>query len=212
MNEKGLHLLDLRTGVDSTLGVDGYSPVWSPDGSRILYAATPGLGVMEADGSESRPIDVGGAEITPPVGWLPDNETIIYSFMTGKGFGFVKRNLMTSELTELPLSVQNKWGYVSLSPDGQWVAFMDHVFGASSYGVFVSRVNGTDRRLIVAGDVPTSYRMSWSPNGEWLLVSTLDYQDPASPVPGYRPALIELTTCRAIVLADFGGDVEGWVR
>jgi Tol biopolymer transport system component len=167
---------------------------------------------MKADGSESRTIDVGGAEITPPAGWLPDNETIIYSFMTGKGFGFVKRNLRTGEVTELPVSVQNKWGYVALSPDGQWVAFMDHVFGAPSYGVFISRLDGTDRRLIVAGDVPTSYRMAWSPNGEWLLVNTLDYQDQSSPVPAYRPVLIELNTCRAIVLADVEGDVEGWVK
>jgi hypothetical protein len=210
-NEKGLHLLDLRTGEDTLLGVDGYAPVWSPDGSRLLYATSPGLYVMEADGSGSRAIDVGREEITPPVGWLPDNVTFIYSRMTGKGFGFVERNLWTGETTELPLSVQNKWGYIALSPDGQWVAFMDRVFGAPSYGVFISRLDGSQRRLLVAGDVPTSYRMAWSPDGGWLLVNTLDYQQ-SGPIPAYRPVLIDPSSCAAIALPDIGGDVEGWVR
>jgi len=210
-DQQGLHSLDLSTGDDSVLRVDGYAPIWSPDGSRILFAAFPGLHVMRADGTGLEDIDTGGAEITPPVGWLPDNETFIYSRMTGNGFGFVERNLRTGETKDLALSVQNKWGYVALSPEAQWVAFMDRVFGAPSNGVFVSRLDGSDRRLLAAGDVPTSYRMAWSPDSRWLLINTLDYRQ-SDTIPAYRPVLIELSTCRAIALPDVGGDVEGWAR
>lgn len=208
-DEQGFHLLDLSTGQDSLLGVGGYAPLWSPDGSQILYTSFPGLYVMQADGSGSHEIDVADVEITQPVGWLPDNQTIIYGVMSGDGFTLVMRNLDRGELEEL-FSFQNKWGYAALSPDGQWIAFPDRVFGAPSYGVFVSRLDGSERRLVVAPDIPMS-SSAWSPDGRWLLVNTQDYRL-SDTIPAYRPVLIELSTCRAIALPDVGGDVEGWGR
>jgi Tol biopolymer transport system component len=56
-DQQGFHSLDLSTGDDSVLGVDGYAPIWSPDGSRILFASFPGLHMMRADGSGSQEID-----------------------------------------------------------------------------------------------------------------------------------------------------------
>ena len=208
-DEWGFHLLDTSTGQDSLLGVDGYAPIWSPDGSQILYTSFPGLSVMQADGSGSFEIDVAGAEIAPPIGWLPDNRTIIHSVMTGEGFSFITRNLDSGETTQL-FSVQNKWGFGSVSPDGQWIAFLDRVFGAG-YGVFISRLDGSERRTVAAGDIPMLYRLAWSPDGRWLLVNTQDAR-PSEAVPAYRPILIELSTCRAIALPDVHGYVEGWVR
>ena len=205
----GVFILDTSTGQDSLLGVDGYAPIWSPDGSQILYTSFPGLSVMQADGSGSFEIDVAGAEIAPPIGWLPDNRTIIHSVMTGEGFSFITRNLDSGETTQL-FSVQNKWGFGSVSPDGQWIAFLDRVFGAG-YGVFISRLDGSERRTVAAGDIPMLYRLAWSPDGRWLLVNTQDAR-PSEAVPAYRPILIELSTCRAIALPDVHGYVEGWVR
>ncbi|MGH2618976.1 MAG: TolB family protein, partial [Anaerolineales bacterium] len=209
-DQGGFHSLDLSTGQDSLLGVDGYAPIWSPDGSQILYTSFPGLSVMQADGSGSHEIDVGAAEITQLVGWLPANQTIIYSVMTGEGFTFVMRNLQSGETREL-FSVHNKWGSGALSPDGQWIATLDRVFGAPPYGVFVSRLDGSERKLVAAPGIPISYHLAWSPDGRWLLVNTQDYRQ-SDPIPEYRPVLIELSTCRAIALPDAQGYVEGWVR
>jgi Tol biopolymer transport system component len=208
-DERGFHLFDLLTGQDSVLGVDGYAPMWSPDGSQILYTSFPGLYVMQADGSGSHAIDVAGAEIAPPIGWLPDNRTIIYSLMTGEGFAFVMRDLDSGETRQL-FSVQNKWGFGTVSPDGQWIAFLDRMFGAG-YGVFISRLDGSERRTVAAGDIPMLYRLAWSPDGRWLLVNTQDYR-PSDTTAAYRPILIELSTCRVIALPDVHGDVEGWGR
>jgi hypothetical protein len=209
-DQQGFHSLDLSTGDDSVLRVDGYAPIWSPDGSRILFAAFPGLHVMRADGSESQEIDLGGVEISSPVGWLPDNQTIVYSVMSGEGFTFVRRNLDSGDTQEL-FSVQNKWGFGALSPDGQWIAFLDRVFGGPPYGVFVSRLDGSERKTVASAGIPMSYRLVWSPDGEWLLLNTQDYQQ-SDKNPAYRPVLIELSTCRAIAPPDVHGDVEGWVR
>ena len=209
-DERGFHLLDLSTAQDSLLGVDGHAPIWSSDGTRILFVSLPGLRVMRADGSEAQQIDVGGAEITPPLGWLPDNQTIIYSVMTGEGFTFVMRNLQTGEEEDL-FSFKNKWGFGTVSPDGEWIAFLDRVFGAPSYGVFISRLDGSERRLVAAPGIPISFRLVWSPDSRWLLMNTSDYSQ-SEVVPGQRPVLIELSTCRAIALPDVHGDVEGWGR
>jgi len=209
-DERGFHLLDLSTGQDSLLGVDGYAPIWSPDSSQILYTSFPGLYVMQADGSGSHEIDVDGAEITPPLGWLPDKQTIIYSVMTGEGFTFVMRNLQTGEEKDL-FSFTNKWGFGTVSPDGEWIAFLDRVFGAPPYGVFISRLDGSGRRLVAAPGIPISFRLVWSPDSRWLLMNTSDYRQ-SDMTPAHRPVLIELSTCRAIALPNVHGDVEGWGR
>ncbi len=209
-DERGFHLLDLSTGQDSLLSVDGHAPIWSPDGSQILYTSFPGLYVMQSDGFEAQQIDVDSAEITPPVGWLPDNQTIIYSRMTGEGFTFMMRNLQTGGEEEL-FTFVNKWGFGTVSPDGQWIAFLDRVFGAQGYGVFVSRLDGSERTLVAAPEIPVSFRIVWSEDNRWVLMNTIDYRQPEL-VPRQRPVLIDPSTCRAIALPDAHGDVEGWVR
>jgi len=165
---------------------------------------------MQADGSGTLAIEAGGAEITPPAGWLPDGETIVYSVMTGEGFTFVQRNLPTGVTSEL-FSVQNKWGFGTVSPDGQRIASLDRVFGAEGYGVFVSRLDGSERRLLAAPEIPMSYRLVWSPDGRWLLINSQDYSE-SQTVTTHRPVLIELETCRAVALPDVHGQVETWTR
>jgi len=207
-NENGFNFLDLSSGQDFIMGVDGYAPVWSPDGSRILYTTFDGMYLMQADGSGSQKIDVGAAQIINPIGWLPDNQTIIYSIY-GEGFTFMMRNLQSGEKKEL-FSVQTKHGFGTVSPNGQWIAFSDHVFGSGS-GVFVSRLDGSERRLVASPDISMSFYLSWSPDGRWLLVNTSDYQQ-SNPNPVYKPVLIELATCQVVGLPPTLGDVLGWAK
>lgn len=144
------------------------------------------------------------------MGWLRDNPGIIYSVLSGEGFTLFMRDLESGVVQNL-FSVQNKWGFGMVSPDGQWIAFLDHVFGEPSYGVFVSRLDGSERRLMAAPDIPMSFRLVWSPDGRWLLINTRDDRE-SDTIPAYRPVLIELSTCRAIAFPDVRGDVEGWAR
>lgn len=205
----GLHLVDLATGQNTSLGTDGYRLVWSPDDTRILFSTTFNLYVINQDGSGQQRIDTGSAEILSSVGWLPDNQTIVYGVLGGNGFTFTEYNLQTGDRKEL-FSFQNKAGYGAISPDGQWIVFDDKVFGADNWGIYVARLDGSQRRLIASSDVPTAFTSVWSPGpqagsgDQWLILNTQNTGSIKIPV------LIDPFSCKAVRLQNVNEIVEGW--
>ncbi len=208
-DEKGLHILDIPAGQDTLLGVDGNVPVWSPDGTRIMYTTVSGLYVINADGSGSQKIDTAAAQMINSIGFLPDNQTVVYS-VYGEGFTFTTQNLQTGETKKL-FTVFSKAGLGVLSPDGEWIAFSDREFGGNGPGIFVSRLDGSERRLVASSNVPSAFYPVWSPDGKWLLVSTAEYSQ-TNPTPVYRPIAIELATCRIVALPPAQGNVLSWSK
>lgn len=163
---KDLHVLDLSSGQDSmvgTSGTGGVGMIWSPNGTRILYTDIESLFVINADGSERKKVD-DGLEIAV-VGWLPDSQTVIYAVRGDNGFGLKSYHLQTGERRD-HFTFDNKCGFAAISPDGQWVSFADRVFGLFPYGIFVSRLDGSERRLIADPELISMYKTVWSPNGQ----------------------------------------------
>jgi hypothetical protein len=204
----GLRVLDLSTGKSTSLGADGYRLIWSPDDTRMLYSTSFDLYVIDADGSRQQKIETGSAGILSSVGWLPDNQTIVYGAMGGNGFTFTTHNLQSGERKEL-FSFQNKAGYGAISPDGQWIVFDDKVFGADNWGIYIARLDGSQRRLVASSDVPTAFNSVWSGAGrgagdQWLILNTQNTDGTQIPV------LINPFTCQATRLQNVNGIVEGW--
>jgi Tol biopolymer transport system component len=199
----GIHVSNLSSGENPALGTDGYRIIWSPDNTRMMYTTTFTLNVVNADGSGLQKIDTGSAQVISPSGWLPDNQTIIYSVMGGDGFTFTSHNLQSGETREL-FTIQNKAGYGAISPDGQWLVFADRVFGANNWGIFISRLDGSGRKLVVEPEVPTAFASVWGPDGQWLIVNTANQEGVQIPV------LVNPITCQVARLNNFNGMVEGW--
>ena len=198
----GIHVFDLSTGQNPAIGTDGYRIIWSPDNTRLMYTTTFTLNVVNADGSGLRKIDTGSAQVISPTGWV-DNQTIVYSVMGGDGFTFTTYNLQSGETKKL-FAIQNKAGFGAISPDGQWVSFADRIFGANNWGIFISRLDGSDRRLIAEPEVPTAFASVWSPDGRWLVLTTQKTDGSEISV------LVNPFTCQVVRLNNIKGSIEGW--
>jgi Tol biopolymer transport system component len=123
--------------------------------------------------------------------------------MGGDGFTFTSHNLQSGETKEL-FTIQNKAGYGAISPDGQWIVFADRIFGANNWGIFISRLDGSERKLVAEPEVPTAFASVWGPDGQWLIVNTSNQDGVQIPV------LINPFTCQVARLNNFNGMVEGW--
>lgn len=209
--DSGLNVLDINSGQATALeGIwGGMGNLWSPDGTRILLGNAPdGLYVVNADGTGLQKIETGSPRITP-VGWLPDNQTIVFGAQIGDIYNlyehvFKTYNLQTGETKSLfPITIKTPSG--AISPDGQWVAYNSRLFGTGLDGaVFISRLDGSERKLVAMLDNTLAFHPVWSPDGQWLIVNAVESYKPVGPV------LVNPFTCQSVRLNNINGRVEGW--
>jgi hypothetical protein len=200
--EDGIHIHNLSSGENYAIGSDGYRIIWSTDNTRLMYTNASNLFIANVDGSGLRKIDTGSAQVISPSGWLPDNQTIVYAVMGGDGFTFTTYNLQSGETKKL-FTIQNKAGFGAISPDGQWIVFADRIFGANNWGIFISQLDGSERRMVAEPEVPTGFASAWSPDSQWLVVTTLKNDG------SYIPVLVNPFTCEVARL-NINGAIEGW--
>jgi hypothetical protein len=204
----GLRILDIGNGQTFGLGVDGYRLIWSPDDARLLFTNTFHLYVANADGSGLQDLNL-TAQVLAPVGWLPDGQTILYSFLDGSGFDLRSYDLQTAKKTDL-FTIHNKAGYASLSPDGQWLVYADRLNSEDvNWGIYTSRLDGSERKLVAEPAVPTAFTSIWNPDGQWLIVNTIQ-RDTATGSEKQIPFLVNPFNCQTVLLNDIHGTVESW--
>ncbi len=210
--QDGLHVVNLSSGQNSALGVDGYRIIWSPDDTRWMFTNTFSIYVVNADGSGLQKMNIPSGQVLAPVGLLPDNQTIVYSTLSGDGFNLKTYNLQSNEIKDL-FTIHNKAGYGSISPDGQWIVFADRQFGETNWGIYISRLDGSERKLVAEPQVPTAFASVWSPDSQWLMINTLDATDRA--INGRdrnRAILVNPFTCETYSPNQVDSMVEGWSR
>jgi Tol biopolymer transport system component len=77
-------------------------------------------------------------------------------------------DLRTGKITHLPASIATSGDYFAVSPDHTMVAFNRHNIGPGRIPVYVSNVDGTQRRSISASGWD-GYDAQWSPDGSMLV-------------------------------------------
>jgi TolB protein len=172
-----IYSIDLSTGRVTALTTEGdwhdEQPRWSPDGSRVAFKSTRGgsfnLYVMDADGRNvTRLTDHHGNDHDPA--WLPDGQSLVFTSDRDRGPGrydLYRLRLADGSITRLTTSFGGYAFMPSVSPDGNWVAFVATTFpvdgGWANQVHVLELATGMTWPFDVTG---TGCWPNWSPDGQ----------------------------------------------
>ena len=212
--ENHLNVMDISTKQSKLLTEDTFDlrPLWSPDGTQIAFSRLTDQGynvfVMAADGRNLHALtDTTGGILA--AGWTPDGQKVIGVTLQGGSDSVQLLDVAGGAAQTLAFIQQSGDTDVSISPDGGWIAFVDKVPGRMTPGIFISRLDGSDRRLLVQLDTWAVNRPHWSPDGNWLSFSVMDTDLFTTPL---TPGLVNVATCQVVPLKGLDGEIEGWLK
>jgi len=164
--------------------------VISPDGKYVVHAAAENglqsLRVRQVNTNSDveivAPSDVRYEKLI----FSPDGDFVYYVA--------TERNSTFSNLYAIPALggnarklISNVTSAVTLSPDGQNVAFIRNMADVGEDVVVIAEANGSNERKIAVRKLPNFFRsLSWSPNGNSLVCAAGSF------VPAYNTYLIEI--------------------
>jgi TolB protein len=166
-NQNQLWLMD-RDGSQPRRVIDGsgWDPVWSPDGTQLLYASdrdgSNQLWVVHVDGSGLHQITHLPA-FRGRSDWSVQNLIVTYSGDAWKRELYIMK-ADGSNLHRISPPGGDSQG-PSFSPDGQWItftAYFDHPKDINGCEIYVIRVDGTDLRRLTNNDY-CDYQPRWGP-------------------------------------------------
>jgi TolB protein len=133
-----LYTIDLATGAIAPIGAGGdwddEQPRWSPDGRRVAFKSNRhgsyNLYVMNADGSNAVRLMSHGANDHDPT-WLPDGQSLVFSSERDRGSGrndLYRYWFHDGSVERLTTYFEGYAIMPTVSPDGNWVAFVGQTF------------------------------------------------------------------------------------
>jgi Tol biopolymer transport system component len=155
------------------LGTD-FSPVWSPNGSRIGFRS----GRKETFGIYVRSAEGGGAEETlyslkeqaGPTDWSRDGRHIVFQQLSGSQNDIWIIPLSGDKKPYPYLKTQFNEGQARFSPDGRWMAYMSNETGQPEVFVRPFPGPGTGVKVSTAG----GHTPVWNPDGKELFYISFD--------------------------------------
>ena len=139
-------------------------PLWSPDGSRILYTfqkvvtdnhARFNVYIINADGSGLHALTTGDTVDRNPV-WSPDGSHIAFNSNLGDNR---TDEVFTINPDASGLSQLTSGGglYPSYSPDGKYIVYARHTDASQPHQLYVMNADGSNQRQITVDDNDHSF-------------------------------------------------------
>lgn len=149
----------------SSLGVDAFRPVWSPDGSRIAFESASDVWVMDADGGNMVNVtDSPGLDEWYP-SWSPDGSRIAYS--SNESLWVMDADGANAVM----LAVRHAHGGEGWSPDGSKIVYELRT-GMSTSDLWVVDVEGKTRVNLTQNQESNNREPDWSPDGSRIVFTS----------------------------------------
>ncbi|ETA66793.1 periplasmic component of the Tol biopolymer transport system [Methanolobus tindarius DSM 2278] len=162
----------IESDVKLTNTTNANHPSWSPDGSKIVYAANQAIWIMNSDGSGQKKLYDGMAWEGEPV-FNEDGSKIYFAAESKKAFSaryisIHAMNIDGSDGVKLTETADSR--NPALSPDGNLVVYSSRVSG--NYDIWIMSSGGTDKERLTdaQGDENSP---AWSPDGNTIVYSAM---------------------------------------
>ncbi len=212
--DNGLYILDISSGQISTLtnSANDFSPFWSPDGNQIAFMRQTDKGmnifVMDASGQNARAL-TDTTDYLTLFGWTPDGQRLLFNIYQQDGTPIQSMDVASGNIETLITQPQSYNSSVSISPDGAWIAYADKVIGKMYPGIFISRLDGSEKKLLMQLEGWVTVASAWSADGKWL---TINVTDTNQFQPITVPALVNVDTCQVVPLMNLNGEIVEWIK
>jgi hypothetical protein len=212
--DNGLYILDISSGQISTLmnSANDLNPFWSPDGNQIAFMRQTDKGMnifmMDANGQNTRAL-TDTTDYLTLFGWTPDGQHLLFNVYQPDGTPIQSVDLASGNIETLVTLAQSYNGSVSISHDGTWIAYADKVIGKMYPGIFISRLDGSEKKLLMQLEGWMTVASAWTADGKWL---TINVTDTNQFQPITIPALVNVDTCQVLPLMNLNGEIVEWIE
>jgi Tol biopolymer transport system component len=169
--------IDQLQSLNSPIG-GGDAPIWSPDGSRILFLREQdgGMWTLSPDGGSPSKLVSGvpggvSSRSNVQLKWSPDGRYIAFVKGTGEGAELFLWSIAEGGAARRLTSLGARVSSYSFSPDGRTIAFAGNRYGSSDIWT-VSVPDGRTQRLTT--DMREEGYPSWTPDGSTILYTRMD--------------------------------------
>jgi serine/threonine-protein kinase len=151
------------TRLTSERTVGNAFPVWTPDGTRVVFRTPTGMHWVAADGSSYPQAIAGSTSVGDvPSSVSPDGDTLAFIRQSAETSGDVYVLSLRGASQPRPVVKTPAYdGGPKFSPDGHWMAYVSDESGQMQ--VYVRHFPGPDRRWQVSTRGGT--QPLWNPNG-----------------------------------------------